>query len=374
MQIRWTDFLAATAFLAFVAATTAAQTIDIKQLVVDLKVAEQEEAAAKEVRLKWINDERARIQSERKKLETELEALRQFVPDPVKPRVVAPAVERERQRERLQADGWAINNNPQLNAAIMKGSGINSLLRVLGPIAHYRRLKATSPDNSQFPSLRDRIRADEASHYLMSPATSAGSKVIVRLNQSPLELRWPAIVWEQWTSDCRNLQNIRDKYVEEVRSTVRQGTPAHLATAELFDKSVELLQAKILQKKSAVPGDNSLTSHKRNQIHRELQDALRYLETIRATAERFRSTPEEFKIHEFAGGSIEDFLDFAYTHGMIFGEARPADESSYLKLLRRMQDYAYDIQYVEDWKSDLDQRIRELDDTDQKLIFRASER
>ncbi|MBS0202359.1 MAG: hypothetical protein JSS49_05620 [Planctomycetes bacterium] len=58
---------------------------------------------------------------------------------------------------------------------------------------------------------------------------------------------------------------------------------------------------------------------------------------------------------------------------MIFGEARPADQAHYLKLFRHLQDYAHDIQFVEDWKGDLEQRIRELNDDDQKLVFSASE-
>lgn len=354
---------------------TFAQAIDVKQLILDLKAAEKEEAAAKEVRLKWISTERTRIQGERQKFEKELNELKEIIPDPNKPRVVAPAIDKDRNRAQIQANGWAINNNPAMNAAIMKGEGLNALLRVLGPLAHHRRQRSiTSSTSGVFPSLKDAIRVEEVNHYRLSPATSAGSKVLVRLNQLPLELQWPAVVIQNWNSDCQSLQKLRDEYVTRVVSAgASENQTQHLATAELFDKGLELLQAKVLQKRQSVPRDTSLSGEKRAHMHRDLLEALRYLETVRATAERLKNAPGDYKVHLFPGGSIEDFLDFSYTHGMVFGEARPADQAHYQALLRRMQDYAHDIQFVEDWKANLEQRIRELNADDQKLVWHASE-
>lgn len=57
---------------------------------------------------------------------------------------------------------------------------------------------------------------------------------------------------------------------------------------------------------------------------------------------------------------------------MIFQEGRRDDEEASMQVFHRMQDYAHDVQYVEDWKSDIEQRIRELDAQDQALVWRAS--
>lgn len=79
---------------------------------------------------------------------------------------------------------------------------------------------------------------------------------------------------------------------------------------ELLDTSIELLQAKVLLKQKLIAKDPTLTIAKRTQMHRELQEAVRDLETVRATAERFKNVPGDDKIRTFSGGSIEDFIDF----------------------------------------------------------------
>lgn len=360
--------------LTLISIHTFSQVIQAQQGLTILTIVEKEEAAAKEKRLKWISDERVRIRKELDDYTAELDDLRKSVPDPVKPRALSPTVALTREREKSAFNNWAVNNDPLLNAAIMKGEGLNALLRVLGPIAHYRRLRATSAATSaQFPSLKlgERIDVDEVSHYRLSPATSAGSKVTVRLNQLPLDLQWPPVVIQNWPNDCRSIQRMRDEFVRQMTSAARGGED-FLNQAELLDKALELLQAKVTHKRLAIPKDTNLTAQKRTQIHRDLQDALRYLEAVRATAERFKNVPSDYKVHQFQGGTIEEFLDFCYTHGMIFQESRPVDQQFYVKLHRRMQDYAHDVQFIEDWKSDLEQRIRELDDTDRKLVWNAA--
>ena len=357
--------------------SAAAQVLVVDDVLLDLRRAEQEEANAKQIRLRWIDEERSRIRSELSKYENELTELRKLVPDPIRPRIVPPAVAKTQVREKLAFNDWASSNDPTRQVAILKGSGLNALLRVLGPVAHYRKKKSSTPlSTSVFPSLADseRILESDASHYRMVPATSSGSQVAVRLNQLPLDLQWPPVVFQNWQSDCKGIQKLRDEYVALINSSMSDPTK-HVGHAELLDSAISLLQAKVIQKKSAVTKDPLLSdARKRNQVHRELQDALRYLETVRATAERFKSAPSDYKVHRFAGGSVEDFLDFCYTHGMIFQESRPADQEHYQKLFRRMQDYAHDIQYVEDWKSDLDVRISELSQDDKRLVWRASER
>lgn len=339
-----------------------------------LNIVEKEEAKAKEIRLNWISEERTRIRKELEDYKTELEDLRKIVPDPVKPRVLSRFVDETRRREKAAFNNWTENNDPRFNAAIMRGEGLNALLRILGPISHYRRLRASSQATSaELPSLKpgERIELDEVSHYRLVPATSAGSKVTVRLNQLPLDLQWPPVITQNWNSDAHGIQRLRDEFVRLIGAAGNQ-RGEFFNQAELLDKSLELLQAKVIQKRRSMPDDTKLTAQKRMQIHSDLQDALRYLETVRATAERFKNAPGDFKVHHFPGGSVEEFLDFCYTHGMIFQESRPADQEYYLKLHRRMQDYAHDIQFVEDWKSDLEQRINELDANDKKLVWSAS--
>lgn len=256
----------------------------------------------------------------------------------------------------------------------MKGTGLNALIRILGPIAHCRRQRGdASQSRARFPSLSpgSMLTTSDVAHLRLTPATSAGSRVAVRLNQLPLEIQWSPIMSQYWKSDCDSINKVRDAFTDQL-AFASSGNHVHVESGELLDKSIELLQAKVLQKKKMVTKDPTLTIAKRTQIHRELQEAVRYLETVRATAERFKNVPSDYKVRTFAGGSIEDFIDFCYVHGMVFQEGRRDDEEAYMKVFHRMQDYAHDVQYVEDWKSDVEQRIRELDAQDRALVWRAS--
>lgn len=351
-----------------------AQSALIRDLLYDLRFVEREEAAAKAIRLKWISEERTRIREELTKYEDELTELRKSVPDPIKPRVLPPAAAKAQDRAQTNFNLWAATNDPLRNVAIMKGTGLNALIRILGPIAHCRRQRGSSSQNqANFPSLSPgaALTTTDMAHLRLSPATSAGSRVAVRLNQLPLEIQWSPIMSQYWRSDCDSILKVRDAFTSQI-AFASSGNHVHLESGELLDKSIELLQAKVLLKKKLIAKDPNLTIAKRTQIHRELQEAVRYLETVRATAERFKNVPGDYKIRTFSGGSIEDFIDFCYVHGMIFQEGRRDDEEAYMKVFHRMQDYAHDVQYVEDWKSDVEQRIRELDAQDQALVWRAS--
>lgn len=361
--------------LARVPPTLLAQNDDLKQGILFLTAVEKEEARAKEIRLKWIGEERDRIRSELQQYNSELEDLKKIVPDPIKPRVLPPAQLKARERDKVNFNAWTESNDPVLNAAIAKGVGLNALLRVLGPIAHYRRMRTTSESTAgALPSLSasEKISATDATHFRLAPCTSGGTLVTVRLNQLPLDLEWPPVVIQHWGSDCKSIHKLRDAFVMKLNSTASEGAE-FFSQAELLDSSLSLLQAKVQHKRRLTPQDTSLTAEKRNQVHRDLQDALRYLETVRATATRFKNVPGDYKVLRFPGGTVEDLLDYCYTHGMSFQESRPADQQYYLKLHRHLQDYAHDIQYIEDWKSDLEQRIRELSADDRQLVWRTSE-
>ena len=339
----------------------------------DLVVVEKESASAKEVRLKWIDDERNRIREELRKYRDELAELEKSFPDPVKARILSPAEEKEQRREQLRFNDWASNNDPAMKNAIIRGEGLNALLRVLGPIAHYRRMRSDGVPIEVFPSLapEQAIPSDHVAHYRLNPATSAGSRVVIRLNQLPLSLEWPTVVQQYWKADCANIGKTCNAYVTLL--SIEGDGIAHVETAELLDKSLSLLQAKIQESIRQVFRDPLLNPEKRYQMQRDRKDAIRYIETVRATAERFKKAPSDYKVRRFAGGSIEEFLDFCYTHGMIFQSALPADEDYYRAVFVKMKNYAYDIQFVENWKSDIAQRIRELNAEDKRLLWEAAE-
>lgn len=352
-----------------------AQAININDLFVDLTIVEKEEAAAKEVRLKWISTERERIRGEIQKYEKELGELRHMFPDPAKQHHLSPAVAKAQQLQKAAFHSWASNNDPALNAAVVRGSAINALLRVLGPIAHSRQLrKQIGAADVNFPSLTaaNAILAADAPHFRMAPATSAGSNVVVRLNRLPLDLQLPVILVQQWPVECRDILKLRDEYVAILSLPAGIDTQKLVDRAEVLDSALELLQLMVVKQRRLTPHNVSLSARKKIEVHRDLQDALRYLETVRATTERFKNAPSEFRIHEFPGGTVEDFLDFCYTRGMIFQQARPDDQSDYFKVYRKIQDYAHDVQFLEDWKEDLQRRVDELNADDKNLIWHAA--
>ena len=49
-----------------------------------------------------------------------------------------------------------------------------------------------------------------------------------------------------------------------------------------------------------------------------------------------------------------------------------ATQQALLALKLQYPDYARDLQYVEDWKADVESRIAELQSTDKELVWRAS--
>ena len=340
----------------------------------DFVVVQKESAEAKAVRLKWISEERSRIQSELKKFESELQELERIVPRAIQPRDLSPQLKAERKREELRFNDWTSNNDPSRKFAIMRGTGLNTLLRVLGPIAHQRKMSSSagSPIGLLTSlSSANYIESAEVSHFRLTPATSAGSQFVVRTNQMPLYLEWPAVVSQKWKDDCKNIEKLRDGFVM-LLSPGNDGK-AHLDQAELLDQSLSLLQAKIQKEKKIITHDLTTEAAKRIRMNGELRDASRYVETIRATVGRLKNVPSDYKVRQFNGGSIEDFLDFCYTHGMSFKEALPADEEFYSTVFRRMQDYAHDVQYVEDWRKGIDERIQDLNETDRQLVWRAAD-
>ena len=370
MSIRWV-FAITFSFSSIIPSMAMAQ-FRSRGLFGDINIVEKESAEAKKVRLEWISEERNRIRAEMQQYGSELARLREDVPDDVN-RLQGRAVVEERRRDKIGFNNFAQNNNIDLRNAVFRGGGLNILLKVLGPIAHYRRIRANGPDgNNHFQALEEKIEKAEIEHYRLNPATSGGSKVVVRLNQLPLTLEWPEVVIQYWGDDRRSIEKSRDAFVELLSSG--KSDVKFLECAELLDNHLELLQAKILQKKRSMPGNTAvLDAGKRMRLHGELNEANRYIESVRATADRFRRAPSDYKVRHFEGGNIEEFLDFCYTHGMVFQEAKPEDQEHYQRIYRRMQDYARDVQDVEELKESLKQRIAELKTEDQELIVRASE-
>ncbi len=374
MLVRYISSLACWSCL-LLPAQAGAQSIVIRELLTDLRIVEREEAQAKAIRLKWISEERDRIREELTKYEAELTELRETVPDPVKPRVMSRVAAKAQEQAQTNFNVWAASNDPARNVAIQRGSGLNALIRILGPVAHCRLKRTDAAANqSRFPSLSNDayLTTQDVSHLRLVPASSSGSQVSVRLNQLPLDIQWSPVLIQYWPSDCKTIEKARDAFASQLQFSAG-ATSSLLESGELLDQTIELLQVKALQKKKDISRDKTVSINKRTQVHRDLQEAVRYLETLRATADHFRNIPGDYKVRSFEGGTIEQFIDFCYIHGMIFQEARGIDREAYMKVFRRMQDYAHDIQYVEDWKGDVEQRIRELNSQDQALVWRASE-
>lgn len=298
-----------------------AQLFNVREFLIDYTIVQREEAEAKRIRLEWITKERDRIHGELRKYETELTELSNQLPDPIKPRVLAPAIARTRQREQIAFNNFASNNDPAMTGAIRSGSAINALLRVLGPIAHCRKLRASAnPETAIFPSLNPdrKITGAEASHFRLTSGSATNTNVVHRVNQLPLDLNWPTILQEKWPVECRDIGKLRDEYVRLLNSAAAADTRKRAERAEVLDSSLELLQAMVVREKNKIPNSPGMDPAKKIKIHGYLKEALNYLTTVRASAEEFKQAPSQFMIHEFASGTVEDFLDFCYVRGMFF--------------------------------------------------------
>lgn len=355
--------------------TSFSQVFNARDFLRDFIIVQQEEAEAKRVRLEWITRERDRIHGELKKYEQELSELNSILPDPVKPRQLPPAVATARRREQITFNNFSANNDPGLNGAVRSGDAINALVRILGPIAHCRKMRsAANPDSSSFPSLSDacKVRAEDANHFRLSSGSVTNSNVIHRPNQLPLDLNWPTLLTQEWPVECKDIEKLRNEYVRLLSSPPGPTSKKRVECADLLDSALELLQAMVLREKNKTPHNPTLSPQKKVQRQGELRQSVNYLATIRASAEEFKQAPTQFMVHEFNGGTIEDFLDFCYTRGMVFKTAMPDDRVAYFAVYKKMQDYAQDVQHIEDWKDDIQNSIKALSQQDQQLVIEAS--
>jgi hypothetical protein len=341
----------------------------------DYRLEAREEAEAKKIRLEWISQERNRIHKELEEHEQELEQLREMVPYPRRLRALPPAEIKRRELQKKQFNNWASNNDPNRKFSIIRGEAFNALLKVLGPLAHYRQQRLVST-SVEFPSLNSdqQLTAETISHLNLSPATIAGSQLVVRLNRSPLEIQWPTILPQYFPSDCASLEKLAEEFSIVLNSSQSSQVNSRVERWKLFDEALSLMQAKTLKKQKSALHDPSIDKSRRNKVYLDLRDGLRYLESLRVSAERYKDVPADYKVRSFPGGSVEDLLVFCYTQGLVLRPANPGDEEAYLKVCRLMQDYARDMQYVEDWKDELRERIDELSDQDKSLVWEASAR
>ena len=325
---------------------------------------------AKKIRMSWIEDERKRVRAELTKYQNELNDLEAAVPRPRNPRELPPNEARVRERDKRDFNTWVDKNDDQRRYAILRGTALNSLIRTLGPTAHERRMRSRDR-NPEFllPSLSPglRIEPTDAEHYQLNPATSAGARVAIQPNRLPLEIDWPIVLIQKWKEDCNKLLKIRDTYVASLSPGA--DVQARIDNAELFDKSLSLLQAKAHKEKNEVARLRIGETAKNVQTHRDLVRAIDYLASIRGMAERLKHVPTDYKVLTFPGGNIEDFLDFCYMHDMVFMQSRHIDEEYYTRVYRVMQDYARDLQYVEDWREGLNRRINQLSTEDKMLTW-----
>ncbi len=343
---------------------------------VSLQIVQGESAEARKLRLEFINAERDRIRSEIQSADKELGDLREMVPDEMKPRMLRP--QEEHAREVLQRD-FNVNLTKVVfrgNAAeIMRGKPLTNMVLVLGPVANYRKQVVDADKvNSRLPSLSpgEGVTGVEATHYRFAPATTSGGRVEIRLNRRQLEMDWPVITRQVFPSECKTIEKMRDIFETSLLMSTTE--PQELADrADALDEAAYRLMTLIYkERKQTVSFRGPQEVDKRVQRHRELTAAIRHLERFRATVNRFKLAPDESRVREFPGGTIEDFIDFCYRNGFAFQEAAPGDEEAYRNLFNKMKAYGRDVQMVNDTKIDILARINELEVADRELVMEGA--
>lgn len=371
-MVRWLQMLVAIAALGISTTSGYAQEVSIiQQFFIDLKVVQSESAEARKVRLEFINQERDRIRAEICRADQQLGNLQQIVPDELRPKVLRDQAEKARENQQRDFDANLVKVVFRGNAAeIMRGKPLTNMVLVLGPVANYR--KRIAARNAPGPGANLMVTSDDATHFRLAPATTAGGPVEVRLNRRPLEMDWPTITRQRFPSECKTIEKMRDLFEGSLSAPDKNET-ALADQADAVDEAAYRLMTLIYKERSlAVSVGGPREVQKRVDLHRQLTAAIRHLERFRATVNRFKLVPAESKVRVFAGGNIEDFLDFCYSGCYSFQEAAPADEAAYGELFNKMKAYGHDVQLVKDMKIDILARIQELEVFDRQLVMEGA--
>ncbi|MCA8993827.1 MAG: hypothetical protein KDA88_17710 [Planctomycetaceae bacterium] len=332
----------------------------------DLKIVEQESGEAKRVRLEFIQSQIDEIKQQRVTFEKELEELNEAIP--IVRQSMSEAAQRRLDNDRRNFQQWFSVPNSRNRYSIANGRMLNLAIRILGPVAA-RRQQQSSPSDA-FSSLNgnNQISADQARRLHLVNEMTTGSLAVTRLNAPPLEIEWPLLVLTHWEPDCEAIEGLRDDFADHllVLSQKRGDNAERRAmqkSFELLDERLELLEAKVHHAQIAIA-----KNYRSGDEFTEMGVALRYVRRVRATANRFRQAPSEFKERRFAGGNIEEFLIFCYTQSLAIGEATPDDEAEYIRLYNSIRNYAQDIWHLEDLRTEVQFRLQDLSIAESELI------
>lgn len=341
---------------------------------------EQESGEAKKARLDFIGKELQRIRGEKARYEKEYQEAAGVLPDPVAPRVI-PKLERQRRDvDRRNFNQWASLNDPKMRDAVFRGQILNNLVRILGPIAATRKDRRSKGNEEHFPSLgKDGfVSPDMASRIRYAKPNSTSTDVTHRLNRPPLDFQWPTVMYTSFPSDIKLIAELRTAFLESLSNAEAElggpvkAKPRFIELGEELEETLRLTTAKVAKERANLPSRSEIDVRTSREQHGDLREVERLLEQYRVTTRRLIAVPSEYKVTRFDGGTIEDYLEFVYSSGMIIKEATKTDEDAYWDLFRKLQDYARDVQYVEDWKAELDRRWDRLSAEERALLWKGA--
>ena len=304
-----------------------------------------------------------------KEFEQAIEDLRRTVPDPLRKQEVSKGIAKNRADDQLAFNANLERAVDANRGEIASGRPLTSLVKILGPMAGYRKQKIDPKyEKEGFPSLEDsrRISAEETSHFNLSFGKLAG----MRLNHRPLDIEWPEVTIEKFADDLEAITRLRDAFREPIfSSAVKEREKRAKAGNDLLDQ-IELLMAKHHARRSQLAKNvDSLKDREKDDIYRHAL-AIEHLERFRASVRKFKEAPSTFNLKEFPGGNVEEFLKFCYEEGYSFEKAAsPNDEQAYVKLFLKIQAYGRDVQLIEDLKTDYRRRISDLNAKDHALVL-----
>jgi hypothetical protein len=338
---------------------------------------ERESADARRVRLEAIAAEREDNRVEKLKLEYLLQQWNDILPPGPRARDLAPLQQRSLDRAQKLADSNSSVIDFQANQnAIRSGRAINSLLVILGPIAHRKSMQPPTPESEMhFASLREsnRISKEDASHFVLVPFGSDDGQAQVRLNQEPLTIIWRGVIQDHFPSYIKNIEKCRVDFVQALQPGAEQAGGEIQRTAVRMDDQVALLMKELIAKKQqAVEYRDGTGGRSRFVRWQDWNSAFDDLKRLRSTIQYFRDAPNALAVKRFDGGNIEEFVCFSYHHGLVFSPSRPADAEAYLKVFQLLQQYFRDIQLVGDYRKQIERDLEKLEIEDAQLLHEAT--
>lgn len=338
---------------------------------------ERESADARRLRLEAIAAEREDNRVEKLKLEYQLQQWNDILPPGPRARELAPLQQKSLDRAQKLADSNTTVIDFQANQnAIRSGRAINSLLVVLGPIAHRKSMQPPTPDSTQhFVSLREsnRVSKEDASHFVLVPFGSDDGRAQVRLNQQPLKIAWRAVIQSEFPSYVKDIEKRRVEFIAALEKGTEQAATEILKTADQMDEQVAKLMRELIAQKRKAAEYRDGTGHRAAFTRwQDWNNAYDDLIRLRSTIQYYRESPEALAIKQFDGGNIEEFVCFCYHQGWVVTKARPPDADAYLKVFQLLQQYFRDIQLIDDYRKQIVHDLDKLEIEDAQLLYEAT--